>query len=418
MRQTHTLPRDEPPEPPSPPPPSRSTMFALLASATLVVMAGAVISPVVALIREDLDLSSDQAGLVITTHSLLIALSGPLVGTVIDRIGTRRVLMTGLLAYALFGGGAALADTYPLLLASRALFGVAAACVVNGLTVSLLNLWQGPARDAVMGYRATASSIGGVVWPLLGGALGEISWRGPFLVYLVALLVLVGTALLVPETRSSAPDRASTSETRGASTSPGVWTLLRNQPALLWPYLLLFAMATLQYSIVVFLPQRLAQLGVSNTMTVSVFISVMTGATGVIGLFYGRLRRNRSYRSLLTAGTALPLAGLVTLAAGSQPWMLLAGPVLFGLGAGLVMPAAPVLVSQAVPERMQGRAASTLNSTMLLGQFASPMLLGAFAGPFGIRGVFVAAAVACVLLVLAVAATFRQADAPVGSAEA
>lgn len=38
-----------------------------------------------------------------------------------------------------------------------------------------------------MGWRTSAITAGGVVWPLLAGVLGETSWHGAFAVYLVGL---------------------------------------------------------------------------------------------------------------------------------------------------------------------------------------------------------------------------------------
>lgn len=52
----------------------------LLLSSTLSVMAGASISPVLALIQDDLGIGNTAAGFVLTTHGLTMALAGPLVG--------------------------------------------------------------------------------------------------------------------------------------------------------------------------------------------------------------------------------------------------------------------------------------------------------------------------------------------------
>lgn len=375
----------------------------LLAAATLGVLAGAVISPVVALIRDDFNLGAGQAGVVITTHSLLVALSGPLVGSLIDRVGTKRILLGGLVAYGVFGAAGALATSYPLLLASRAAFGVAAAAVVNGLTVTLLNLWQGRARDTVMGCRATAGSVGGVLWPVLGGALGGISWRGPFAVYLVALPIAAATLWLVPD---SGP--AGTTSARGSATKPPrMLTVLRRTTMLMWLYALIFTTAVLLYAVVVFVPQRLAQLGVTEPVIVSVFIATTTGAAGLVGLVYGRIRRHLRYRPIFLTGLTLPVGGFAILGLASQPWMLLAGTPLFGLGMGLMMPATTVLVGEIVPQEARGRATSYLTSMMLLGQFASPLLLGSLAGPHGIRAVFLAAACIAALAAVVVAAAVR-----------
>lgn len=193
---------------------ARQALWVLLAAGSLVVMAGAVIAPVITLIRDEFGLDAGVAGLIVTTHALLIALSGPLVGTLIDRVGTKPVLLAGLIGYAGFGSIGALATSFPMLLGSRVLFGVAAACVLNGGTVTMLNLWQGRQRDVVMGYWATSNSVGGVVWPVVAGLLGGFGWRGPFAVYLVALPIAAAAMLLLPHSRPSGNTTASDDKPR------------------------------------------------------------------------------------------------------------------------------------------------------------------------------------------------------------
>jgi ACDE family multidrug resistance protein len=54
-------------------------------------------------IRSDLGVSGTAAGLIITAHSLAIAVSSPLVGWLIDRLGVRPVLSGGLVLYGIAG---------------------------------------------------------------------------------------------------------------------------------------------------------------------------------------------------------------------------------------------------------------------------------------------------------------------------
>lgn len=156
-------------------------LAALLLSSTLAVMAGASISPVLALIQDDLGISNTAAGFVLTTHGLTMALAGPLVGRAIDRWGVRLPLVIGLLLYGLGGGAGLIAPGFGWLIASRVVLGLGAAVVFTGTLTGLLRLYRGSSRDRVMGWQTTATTAGGVVWPLLAGALGKISWHGALL---------------------------------------------------------------------------------------------------------------------------------------------------------------------------------------------------------------------------------------------
>ncbi|MFX0202115.1 MAG: MFS transporter, partial [Candidatus Hodarchaeota archaeon] len=68
----------------------RLTLWLILASATLTVDAGAIIAPVLNLMREGLSVDPASVGLVITAHALFIAISSPLIGSLVDRIGIKK----------------------------------------------------------------------------------------------------------------------------------------------------------------------------------------------------------------------------------------------------------------------------------------------------------------------------------------
>jgi MFS family permease len=69
---------------------SKRALFIILAAATLAVMAGSIISPVIALMQGNLQ-GADQNNVrfVITTHALFIAIFSPIFGSIIDKIGAK-----------------------------------------------------------------------------------------------------------------------------------------------------------------------------------------------------------------------------------------------------------------------------------------------------------------------------------------
>ncbi|MEV0823061.1 MFS transporter [Nonomuraea rubra] len=146
-----------------------------------------------------LSVSEGTAGLMVTLPSLVAAVAAPVVPVLAGRLD-RRLLLIGLVALtALAGLGSALAPTYPLLLAARAVVGVAIGgfwAVAGGLAVRLVP----PAHVA----RATAVIFGGVgaanVFGVpIGAVIGELAgWRVAFgalgglgLVALLALLAVL-----------------------------------------------------------------------------------------------------------------------------------------------------------------------------------------------------------------------------------
>ena len=84
----------------------------ILASATLTIMAGSIIAPVLNLMRDGLGVAPASVGLIITTHGLFMALFSPLMGSVIDRKGARGPYIAALICYGLAGGSGLLINSF------------------------------------------------------------------------------------------------------------------------------------------------------------------------------------------------------------------------------------------------------------------------------------------------------------------
>ncbi|MFB4266603.1 MFS transporter [Nonomuraea sp. GTA35] len=146
-----------------------------------------------------LSVSEGTAGLMVTLPSLVAAVAAPVVPVLVGRMD-RRLLLIGLVALtALAGLASALAPTYPLLLAARAVVGVAIGgfwAVAGGLAVRLVPAAHVPRATAVIFGGVGAANVLGVP---IGAVIGELAgWRVAFgalggvgLVALVALLAVL-----------------------------------------------------------------------------------------------------------------------------------------------------------------------------------------------------------------------------------
>jgi MFS family permease len=368
-----------------------NALWVIIASGTLTVMAGAILGPVVNGIQAGLGVSGSLAGLIITTHGLFIVLTSPIAGTLIDRYGPRRPYVLGLVLYALAGGAGLVVDSFAVLLASRALLGVAVAFVYTSITVLIYNLFQGEQKDRAMGLRGSANSLGGAVWPLFGGVLGTLSWQFPFGVYLLALPLGVLASLTVPEPRIAGDQRESGDSSDGGVR--GVARAFADTPLLPLVYGLYFAANVLLYAIVVYYPQLLTGFGISSSFVISLYLSVLGIAGGLSAYFYDRIKRRFEYRQLTFAALGLWVAGFGLAATASTPVLAVLPVVLFGLGQGLVFPTVLLWVEELVPTDRQGQFSSYVAMFGYVGQFLSPVLFGFVVAPFGVRAVFATAAV-------------------------
>ncbi|ROO63111.1 putative MFS family arabinose efflux permease [Micromonospora sp. Llam0] len=358
------------------PRPGRPVLVVLLLASTLGVMGGATIAPIIEVIRQDLAVGGTEAGLILTSHSLAIAVLSPLAGRAADRFGIRVPLAGGLVLYGVGGGAGMLTSTLPTLLATRLVLGAGAAAVFTCSTVAMLALYQGPDRDRVMGWRTTAVTVGGFAYPLAAGVLGHVSWHAPFAIYLVGVPLGVATLLIIP-----AGTAASIRPDQGAGSSPtgrrGAVRLLRDRPLLLGLCGIWVATAGLMMVLAVFLPRRLDQLGIQDTVLVAVYSMVVSGAAASLaGLAYARLRTRLSYPALLRGAVLCWTAAFVAFAVADHPVPLLLVPALTGLGSGLAMPTLTVLIDHTAPPGRRGTATSLQGSALFGGQFVSPLVFG------------------------------------------
>jgi MFS family permease len=276
------------------------------------------------------------------------------------------------------GGAGLLIRDFALLLLSRVLSGVGVAGIFTGVTVTILRAYTGVARQRMMGYRGAAQSIGGAVWPLVGGAVGSIAWYLPFGIYLLGIPLGILVFLLVPELPAAPVGKG---EKRKAVSG-------RFDPKLLLPYFSMFVTNLLLYGIVVFFPQRLDQLGIRNTVTVSLFLAAAGVFASLTAAQYARIAAalTVSVRATVSLVIWIPAFALAALA---DSWtLLLTSAILFGIGQGVMLPTVVLWVDALASRDFQATATSLLPVTGFAGQFLSPLILGPVAETWGFRAMF------------------------------
>ena len=158
----------------------------------------------------DLRPSSTQLLWIVDIYGFMAAGSLVTMGTLGDRIGRRRLLLIGAAAFGATSVLAAWAASAAMLIAARALLGVAGATVAPSTLSLIRNMFGDPRqRTVAISVWITSFSVGGAIGPLLGGILLEWFWWGSVFLLAVpvmALLLVLGP-LLLPEFRDPRADR-------------------------------------------------------------------------------------------------------------------------------------------------------------------------------------------------------------------
>jgi DHA2 family multidrug resistance protein-like MFS transporter len=152
----------------------------------------------------DLQPSSTQLLWIVDIYGFLVAGSLVTMGTLGDRIGRRRLLLIGAAAFGTASVLAAWSTSAELLIATRALLGVAGATAAPSTLSLIRNMFLDPRQRTVgVSVWLTSFAVGGAIGPLLGGVLLEWFWWGSVFLLAVpvmALLLVLGP-LLLPEFR-------------------------------------------------------------------------------------------------------------------------------------------------------------------------------------------------------------------------
>src|SRR6266404_7123222 len=152
----------------------------------------------------DLKPTSSQLLWIVDIYGFMIAGSLITMGTLGDRIGRRRLLLIGAAACAVASAVAAFSTSARMLIATRAVLGLAGATLAPSTMSLIRNMFLDPKQRAVaIAVWISSFSAGAVIGPPLGGFLLEYFWWGSVFLVSVPMMVLllVLGPILLPEFR-------------------------------------------------------------------------------------------------------------------------------------------------------------------------------------------------------------------------
>ena len=405
-----------------------TTGRAVVAAATLgsgmSLFDGTVVNVALRTIGADLDASINDLQWITNAYLLALASLILLGGSLGDRLGRRRVFVAGTLAFGVASALCGLAPSAEVLVAARALQGVAAALMVPGSLAMIQGAFHPDDRARAIGTWTGLGAIAAAAGPLVGGALVEhADWRLIFWINLPVAALTLWLARGVPETRD--PGAAQHLDLPGAvlgalSLGGVTYALVQWGDPAAWPALAVGLAAGLAFVVV---ESRVAEpmlaLGIfadrtfsaTNAMTLLVYgaLSVLlfmlplqlqvVGGDGplaaglatlplplVMLLLAGRggaLGARIGPRIPLTLGPLVMATGvLLLLGAGEAAYVVavLPGVVVFALGLALLVATLTATVLAAAPDEHAGIASGVNNAVSraggLLAVAAVPSLVG------------------------------------------
>ncbi|MEU0785412.1 MFS transporter [Streptomyces sp. NPDC006173] len=369
--------------------------------------------------------SQTQLAWIIDAYSLVFAALLLLAATLGDRFGRRKALLGGLGLFA----GASVAATFSsdpgILIALRAVLGVAAAFVMPATLSTITSTFPRDQRTRAVSVWAAVAGASAVLGLLASGAVLEVwSWRSVFwLNVILAVVALVGTYIFVPE--SAEPENQRIDVVGAALTVVGLGVLvysiiqapehgwgsartiggialgllflasfvtweLRCPHPLLDPRLFRnrpFSAGTLSITLQFFaffgfifvVMQYLQLVRGDSALIAALSVLPMSAAMIPSARLAPRMTAHFGARRPWIVGMVAVAAGLIVLAeldTHSSYWLLLAGLIPLGAGMGLAMTPATAAITDALPSALQNVGSAVNDLSRELGGALGIAVLG------------------------------------------
>jgi DHA1 family multidrug resistance protein-like MFS transporter len=337
-------------------------------------------------------------GLTLGSTPAITAACAPFWGRVADRFGNKILVQRSLLSFVVVMGAMAFVTSPWQLFALRAAQGFVAGYGPLTLSMAALSVPRDRMASAI-GAVQTAQRIGPAIGPVIGGVLaGAVGQRNAFLVaasvYAVAFVLLT---VLYQEPRHQAAE---------ASASPARVSfrdILALENFVLLTGLIL-GMQLVERSFGPVLPLFVATLGVAGgraEVGSGIIFSALALAGAAGHQLAGALLKRMSARAVLSSALVGAAAALLLFAVSHSLALLIVTMAGVGLGIGTAATSAYAAAGSVIPRRAHGASFGFLTSAQLMGMSLGPVVGGLVAAR-SIRVVFIAGAVALLLLALVI----------------
>ena len=330
--------------------------------------------PTMLAVFKDVPNSELLVRLVLTTPALFIAIGAPFSGFLLDRLGRKSILITALVIYSLSGSAGFFLNSIYGILISRAILGLSISAIMSGFTTLIIDYFKDAQLDRFMGYQSAFISFGGMGFIFIGGLLADINWRLVFLVHLLAIIVLIFTALTVNE-----PERkASTGKVKDSKSVIPYKTI-----GLI--YLTTFVSILIFFIFPLQVPFHLTS---ASGSLVGLALSVQGLAGAIIALQFGKIKSRLSFSEIFIMIFIFFGINHVILSFTDDFSSVILALIFGGLGIGLLPANINVWLASVVPSDLRGRAVGGLTMSLFIGQFLTPIISQPFLARLGISGMF------------------------------
>lgn len=375
---------------------NRGTMLLLMLNIFLVFTGIGLVVPIMPTYMNELHITGSTVGLLVAAFSLTQLLFSPYAGRLSDSLGRKKIIVAGMIVFALSEWIFGIAVSPVLLFLARMLGGVGAALIMPAVMAYAADVTSNEERAKGMGLINAAITTGFIIGPGIGGYLAEFGIRVPFFAAAVAgAVAAVITLFILPESRT-AEQRASAGADLAEKQS--LLTQLLNSGKeryffnLIIVFVLAFGLANYETVFGLFVDHKF---GFTPTdIAFIITFGSISGAVVQLTIFGWILNRFGERRviaiCLLIAGLFVTLTLFV-----SSYWLIVAVTFIVFLSIDILRPAVGTQLSKMAGEQ-QGYVAGLNSAYTSLGNIAGPIVAGALFD-LDVNYPYVAAAIVLIL---------------------
>ena len=330
-------------------------------------------------ILADFDLSNAQAGLLGSITALIGGLVLPFAGVIGDRIGTKKIILIGIVAAIVGQLLFAYAPDYGMLMVGRAVSGLGVGLLFVGPYTMAVNWFQRERRSGIaLGIMFTSDGIGSYLslyaFAIILTAYGWRTGSTIGTVFLVAILII--SAIFLKDAPQAEVTEEIAIETSGRSTVS--WLMNRNVIAAALFFIGEWGIFAI---VAVWMPTILIEKAAWDPALAGLLSSLYVVFGILPSIIFGQIsdRMRRRKPLIISAGLLMTVAlGLLTLFLSTGNYALVAVllPVI-GLGVYTGMPVAMALATDSVPPNKAGAVNGfVLGIGFIVGGFVYPWVMG------------------------------------------
>ena len=371
----------------------------LIGANVIVALGYGLVAPVLPDLARHFGVSIGAATFIITAFAVMRLLAAPPTGMLVQRLGERRIYVSGLLIVALTTAACAFAHTYWQLLVYRALGGVGSTMFFVSALGLMIRISPPDARGRVSGLFAGGFLVGSVAGPVLGNLTAELGLRAPFVIY-GALLIVAAAVVLVGLRKSelAAPADAD-------ALTVTVWVALRHRAyraALLSNFATGWSLFGLRFALVPIFVEEVLDKQPRHVAGLAL-AAFAVGNVSVV-LYSGRLSDRIGRKPLLIVGLALAAVSTTALGFATSLPLFFLEAVIAGLASGIYNSPQQAAVADIIGKARGGTAIAAFQMMSDFGSIVGSLGVGllaqqlSYAWAFAISGaILLVAAVGWVL---------------------